>query len=50
MSKHWFGIKFNALEHMAGMPLVILYVHPFIFSKIASLISKVFINIHEYGY
>ena len=49
MSKHLIGTRFYTLVHMVGETLVILYVHPLIFSKIFSLITKVFINIHEYA-
>ena len=48
MSKHWFGPTFDTLERIAAEILVILYLHPFNFSEILSLISKVFSNIHEY--
>ena len=40
--------RFDTLEHMVGETLVIFYVHPFIFLRFFSRISKVFINIHEY--
>ena len=43
------GTRFDTLEHMEGEIFVILYVHPLIFSKIFSFITKVFINIHEYA-
>ena len=46
MSKHCFGTKLDTLGHIAAEVLVILYVH--LFFKILSLISKVFIYIHEY--
>ena len=57
---------FDTLGCIAAEILVILYIHPLIFLRfylsflkfslifmnmdILSLISKVFINIHEYGY
>ena len=31
MSKHWLGIKFDALRCIAAEILVILYIHPLIF-------------------
>ena len=40
----------HTLEPMAGETLAILYVHPLFFKDFFSLISKAFINIHEYGY
>ena len=49
MSKHCIGTRFNTLEHMVGEPLVILYVHPLIFLRFFSLITKVFINLHDYA-
>ena len=49
MSKHWIGTRFDTLEHMVGEMFVILYVHPLIFLRFFSFITKVFINIHEYA-
>ena len=39
----------GSLEKLAADIWVMLYVHPFKFSNIFSLISNVFINIHEYA-
>ena len=47
MSKHWFGTKFDTLERIA---ILVIYTYTPYFSEILSLISKVFINIHDYGY
>ena len=49
MSKHWIGTRFDTLEHMVGETFVILNVHPLIFLRFFSFITKVFINIHEYA-
>ena len=39
MSKHWFGTKFDALEHMASEKFVILYVQPLIYLECFSHFS-----------
>ena len=49
MSKHRTSTRFDTLEHMVGETLVILYVHPLIFLRFFSLITKVFINIYMLG-
>ena len=49
MSKHLIGTRFDTLEHMVGEIFVILYVHPLIFLRFFSIITKLFINIHEYA-
>ena len=33
MYKHWFGTRFDTLEHMVGETHVILFVHPLIFLR-----------------
>ena len=45
MSKHLFSTKFDTLGRIGNFIRTSLN-----FSKILSLIFKVFINIHEYGY
>ena len=50
MSKHRLCTKFDTLGRIAAEILVIFLHTPLNFSEILSLISKVFINIHEYGY
>ena len=39
----------DTLEHMEGETFVILYVHPLIFLRFFSFITKVFFNIYEYA-
>ena len=49
MSKNWIGTRFDSLEHMVGETLEFNMDTPYFF-KDFSLISKVFHNIHQYGY
>ena len=48
MSQHKFGTKFCILELFAAEIQVILFINPYNFFCNLSLISHVFMNIHEY--
>ena len=49
MPKLSIGTRFDELEHMVGEIFVIFICTSLNFSKIFSLITKLFINIHEYA-
>ena len=49
MSKHLIGTRFDTLEHMLGGNICHFICTSLNFSKIFSLITKLFINIHEYA-